>query len=244
MKNWIIYIRRSKKEKQDAQLSLSAQMQAAQKHIATSGGKVLGIYVELESATAKRRNKRTVILEAIAKAKENNCKLLIAKIDRLTRDTEFTSYLYNTGVEFICCDNSNANELTIKILSSVAEDEAKQISKRTTAALAQRKASGLPMGCYAHKTPGSKFDLSTQRAGAKAMKEKAKSNDHNRKGQAFAKSLRKQNLSVKAIAEQMNEHGYTTSTGLPILPQTVSRWIKKRKSPVEFSFSEDLFVNA
>ena len=230
MQNWIIYLRRSKKEKQDAQLSLSAQMQAAKNHIAICGGRVLGIYVELESATAKGRKKRLVILQAIAKAKELDCKLLIAKIDRLSRDTEFTSHLYNAGVKFVCCDNPGANELTIKILSSVAEDEAKRISQRTRDALAQRRSSGLPMGCHTHATPGSKFSKATQRAGGAAMRMKSELNDHNRKGLAFARSLRSQGLSVHAIADMMNQHGYTSPEGKPVLAQTISRWLNKKTS--------------
>lgn len=71
------------------------------------------------------------LAKAIAQAKRSRATLVVAKLDRLARSVAFTSALVESGVEFIACDNPNANRLTIHILAAVAEDEARRISERT-----------------------------------------------------------------------------------------------------------------
>lgn len=60
--------------------------------------------------------------------------LVVAKLDRLSRNVAFLDALMESGVRFVACDNPTANELTIHILVAVAQ--AKAISERTKAALA------------------------------------------------------------------------------------------------------------
>ena len=72
----------------------------------------------METGTHKR--KRVEIYKAIDLAVKNKPTLLLAKLDRSVRDVEFTSALYNAGIEFIGCDNPNANKLTIQLLSVIA----------------------------------------------------------------------------------------------------------------------------
>src|SRR6185295_17133078 len=79
-------------------------------------------------------------------ARRTKATLVVAKLDRLTRNVAFLSALMESGVDFVACDNPHANRLTIHILAAVAEDEARRTSERTTAALAAYKVRGGLLG--------------------------------------------------------------------------------------------------
>ena len=223
-KKFIAYYRRSKKE-HDSALGLMDQRAAVLRY--TEGrGIVIAEHTELESGTARRREKRHVIKRAIAQATANDAILVIARLDRLARDTEFTSMLYNTGVRFICCDNPEANELTIKMLSVVAENEAKNISRNTKAGLAQAKLLGTPLGCTAHTTPGCKLTDDARKKALESKRLNARINPNNRKGAAYAFSLFQAGKSLVEIVSIMKSHGFTSPSGGNIFPMTVSRWIR------------------
>jgi DNA invertase Pin-like site-specific DNA recombinase len=72
--------------------------------------------------------------------------LLIARLDRLSRNVAFISALMENGTDFIACDMPTATRLTIHILAAVAEHEREMISKRTKAALAEAKRRGTKLG--------------------------------------------------------------------------------------------------
>jgi DNA invertase Pin-like site-specific DNA recombinase len=83
---------------------------------------------------------------AQAHAQRVKCRLVIGKLDRLSRDVHFVSGFIKSGVEFVCCHNPHATKLTIHIPAAVAEDEADRISQRTKAALAAAKPRGVLLG--------------------------------------------------------------------------------------------------
>lgn len=72
--------------------------------------------------------------------------MLIAKLDRLSRNLTFISLLMDSGVKFLCCDLQEANEFTIHIFAVLAQQERKMISARTKAALAVKKEQGIKLG--------------------------------------------------------------------------------------------------
>jgi DNA invertase Pin-like site-specific DNA recombinase len=72
--------------------------------------------------------------------------LVIAKLDRLSRNLAFIATLMDAGVEFVAVDNPHANKLTVHILAAVAQHEREMISERTRAALQAAKVRGTKLG--------------------------------------------------------------------------------------------------
>jgi DNA invertase Pin-like site-specific DNA recombinase len=91
-------------------------------------------------------------------------KLVIAKIDRLSRDAHFLLGLEKAGVDFAAADMPTANRLTVGIMAMVADEERRMISKRTKEALAAAKRRGVKLGGYR----GAKITRKIREAGSAA----------------------------------------------------------------------------
>src|SRR5262249_30578731 len=81
-----------------------------------------------------------------AACKKHRARLVIAKLDRLSRNLAFIAALMESGVEFVAVDNPHASKLTVHILAAVAEHEREMISERTKAVLRATKARGTRPG--------------------------------------------------------------------------------------------------
>ena len=84
--------------------------------------------------------------KALAACKRQKAKLVIAKLDRLSRNLAFIATLMDSGVEFVAVDNPHANKLTVHILAAVAQHERELIAQRTRDALQAAKARGTKLG--------------------------------------------------------------------------------------------------
>lgn len=225
---YVAYYRRSKKQ-QDSNLGLEAQRTAVEKFIYHHRGTIVGEYTELESGTPGKRHKRFQVLEAINHAKLEGATLLIAKVDRLSRDLEFTSMLYNADIPFTCCDAPGANEITIKFLTMMAENEAQEISKRTKLSLIEARKNGKVLGAPGHKIPGCKITPEARARGTATVIENANKNPNNKRGSNYAYALSRAGFSYVRIAAKMNEEGFTSPRGSTISVNTVKRWIDRVK---------------
>ena len=103
----------------------------------------VGEYVEVESG---KKNQRPQLLAAIAAARAAGGVLLIAKLDRLSRNAGFILALRDSGVQFACCDMPDANTLTVGLFAVIAQHERETISQRTKDALKAKKARGAQLG--------------------------------------------------------------------------------------------------
>ena len=144
MVNYLAYYRVSTKQQGASGLGLEAQQAAVTAHV-NCHGKLIASYTEIESG---RKSDRPELMKAIAHAKRNKATLIVAKLDRLSRNVAFLSALMESQIEFVCADMPTANKLTIHLLAAVAEHEAKVISERTKAALAQAKIRGVKLGSH------------------------------------------------------------------------------------------------
>jgi DNA invertase Pin-like site-specific DNA recombinase len=129
----IAYLRVSTAGQGQSGLGLEAQHRAVQDLAAQQGLRLLTEFVEIESG---KRNDRPKLAEALQNAKLTGSALLIAKLDRLSRNAAFLLTLRDSGVRFVAADLPNANDLTIGVLAVVAQAEREAISSRTRDALA------------------------------------------------------------------------------------------------------------
>src|SRR6266436_3277080 len=104
---------------------------------------LVGEFTEVESG---KHSDRPQLAAALAACKKHRAKLVIAKLDRLSRNLAFIATLIDSGVEFVAVDNPHANKLTVHILAAVAQHEREIISARTSAALQAAKARGKRLG--------------------------------------------------------------------------------------------------
>lgn len=120
---------------------LEAQRDAVAAHAPVDT--IIREYQEVESG---KRQDRPQLDAALRECKRTGATLLVAKLDRLARNVEFTARLMNSGVDFVAADFPSANRLTIHILAAMAEHEREQISQRTKAALGAAKRRGTKLG--------------------------------------------------------------------------------------------------
>lgn len=217
MKNAVTYLRVSTSKQGLSGLGLEAQKAAVQKYILSNGLTVVSEFVEIESGTSK--GKRIEIYRAIELAKQNNAVLVIAKLDRLSRNLHFVTGLMESGVNFVCVDNPTANPLTIQIMACLAENEAKLISERTKSALIAAKNRGTVLG-----NPNG-INSSVREKATAAIKRNALAAYSQISG--YMLSLRENGKSLAEIAHKLNIEGHKTRQGKLWNPIQVSRVLQK-----------------
>ena len=124
-------------------LGLEAQRHSVRSLCDSRGWDIVAEFTEVESG---KRSDRPQLMAALDHARLTGSKLVVAKLDRLSRDAAFTLQLRNSAVDFTCADNPDVNRLTIGLLAVINEDERERISERTKAALAAAKARGQRFG--------------------------------------------------------------------------------------------------
>lgn len=134
---FVAYYRVSTRMQEQSGLGLNAQQAAVARHIESCGGEWAGSFQEVESG---KKSDRIQLAKAIEVAKREKATLIVAKLDRLSRDPEFLFKLQNSGLDFVCCDMPQADKFTIGIMIVMAQKERDDTSRRTKSALAVKKA--------------------------------------------------------------------------------------------------------
>lgn len=202
---WISYLRVSTARQGKSGLGLEAQRNSVAEYLNGGNWTLVKEFVEVESG---KNSDRPKLAEAIQACRVYGAKLVIAKLDRLSRDAHFLLGLEKAGVDFVCADMPNANRLTVGIMAMVADEERRMISKRTKDALAAAKKRGTKLGGYRGVSPSRKDRAKAVEA--LQARANAKANDLApiiRELQAAGKT------SLRAIAEGLNEQGIPTARG-------------------------------
>lgn len=142
-RTFVAYLRVSTGKQGRSGLGLEAQQAAINAFLRPEDRMLAPPFVEVESG---RNSDRPQLAAAMERCRRTGATLLIAKLDRLSRDAHFLLGLQKAGVDFIAADMPTANRLTVGIMAVVAEEEVRVISARTKAALAAAKARGVKLG--------------------------------------------------------------------------------------------------
>jgi DNA invertase Pin-like site-specific DNA recombinase len=128
---FVAYFRVSTDRQSKSGLGLDAQREAVMNYLNGGRWTLVDEFTEVESG---KRNDRPELEKALAACKRLKAKLVIAKLDRLSRNLAFIATLMDSGVEFVAVDNPHANKLTVHILAAVAQhgSEIREICELTT----------------------------------------------------------------------------------------------------------------
>ncbi|MDP9766633.1 recombinase family protein [Deinococcus enclensis] len=213
----VIYYRVSREKQAQSGLGLEAQAAAVTTFVRQRGLEAVAEYTEVETGTSKKR--RTEIFKAIEHAQREGAILLIAKLDRLSRNLHFVSGLLESGVKFTAVDMPEANNLTIQLMAVMAEHEAKSISTRTKEALQAAKARGVRLG-----SPNPLTD-DVRAKGREAVSRGFR--DAYRRDYGYIYLMRERGLALRTIATRLNEEGHRTRSGSLWTAVQVSRVLAK-----------------
>jgi DNA invertase Pin-like site-specific DNA recombinase len=139
---FVAYFRVSTDRQGKSSLGLDAQREAVMHYLDGGSWQLVGEFTEVESG---KHSDRPQLAAAVAACKKLRAKLVIAKLDRLSRNLAFIAAPMDSGVEFVAVDNPHANKLTVHILAAVAQHEREMIAERTRGALRAAKARGVTM---------------------------------------------------------------------------------------------------
>ena len=200
---YVTYRRVSTDEQGRSGLGLEAQQRDLDLYLASQpDAEVLADFVEVASGA---KGDRPALVEALALCRKQKATLLVAKLDRLSRNVAFVAALLeDKTVELVVASLPQASRFELHLYAALAEQERTFVSQRTKAALAAAKARGVKLG-------GARPHLAGLNDAKKLrLREEAKALA------PLAVPLREQGLSLRAVCEQLNAAGVRTRTGKPL----------------------------
>ncbi|GAB5426956.1 MAG: recombinase family protein [Devosia indica] len=145
----VAYFRVSTERQGRSGLGLEAQREMVKRFAEAEGLTITDSFVEVETAAGSDtdRSQRPELDKAIAAARRAGCSIVVAKLDRLSRDVHFISGLMVQGVPFVVAElGADTDPFVLHLYAALAEKERRLISERTKAALAAKKAQGVKLG--------------------------------------------------------------------------------------------------
>lgn len=205
---YVAYQRVSTARQGASGLGLEAQRAAIDAFTAARAATVLARFTEVESGKLASRPE---LARALQLAKLTGATLVLARLDRLSRNAAFLLTLRDSGVKFLAVDMPEANDLTVGIMALVAEAERETISRRTREALAAARARGTKLG-----NPNGAAALRRAGKGGAALREAVARN-----AEAHAQNLApviaelqaQGHTTLRALATELNARGMKTRRG-------------------------------
>ena len=207
MKKFVAYFRVSTNKQGESGLGLDSQRGAVADYVARSGGgQVLADFTDIESGA---NDNRPELLKALRKCRLTGATLLIAKLDRLSRNRRFLMELADSKLNFVAVDMPEANSLTVGILACMADYERQLISERTKAALRAAKERGTVLG-----NPNLQAVRNNDTSAAKAAWiATTKARQTEVKEVCLELIAEHGNLNTRQLADHLNGAGYKTVMG-------------------------------
>lgn len=202
---FVSYLRVSTAKQGSSGLGLEAQRKAVEDYLNGGRWSVIEEVIEVESG---KRSDRPKLAEALRLCRIHGATLVIAKLDRLSRDAAFLMKLQNDGVKFVAADMPQANHMVVGILAVVAQAEREMISARTKAALQAAKARGVKLG----GDRGVTISAEARAKGRAIQAEKAQARAEDL-GETI-KAIQAEGItSLSGLARVLNERGIPTPSG-------------------------------
>jgi len=144
----VAYLRVSTAGQGRSGLGIEAQREAIARFVETERLDLLAEFVEVETGKgADALDRRPVLRETLTRARKAKASVVVAKLDRLSRDVAFISGLMSQKVPFIVTElGAEADPFMLHIYAALSEKERRMISERTKAALARKKMQGAVLG--------------------------------------------------------------------------------------------------
>ena len=202
---YVAYLRVSTQRQGVSGLGLQAQQEIIRKFL--NGNSPIAEFVEVESG---RKSDRPKLHEALELCKKERAILIVAKMDRLSRNVTFTSQLLDSGIEIVFCDFPRANRLVLTIIAAISEYEAGLIRQRTKAALLVKKEQGCQLGKPENLIRNLGKAITNSR---KTNQEKARNNPNNKRAVAILRGLVTRISNLSEMAKILNEEGFQASRG-------------------------------
>lgn len=215
------YIRVSTKGQGRSGLGMAAQREAIERFSAAEGIEVAIWMTEVETATGENAlEQRPVLRQALATARRMKAPVIVAKLDRLSRNVHFISGLMAQRVPFIVTElGADVDPFMLHIHAAVAEKERAMISARTKAALQAKKAAGASLGNPTNLAEAGRNGAAQTKAEADVFA----ANVRPIIGEIKAAGVQK----LRDIAEALNARGVRTSRGGPWHAETVRRLMNR-----------------
>lgn len=214
--NFVAYYRVSTAKQGQSGLGLEAQQKAVTDFLNGGDWRLVASFTEVESG---KKADRPELQKALAACRVHHATLLIAKLDRLSRDAHFLLGLQKAGVHFQAVDMPFADTFTVGVLALVAQKEREMIAERTKAALAAAKARGVKLGGYSDNLASVSH---LGRAASKAVRS-AKASERAQDLSPTILSLQAAGASLRGVAMELNQRGIKTARGAEWTAMAVKR---------------------
>lgn len=200
----VAYIRVSTAQQGRSGLGIEAQRAAIARFAEAESFEIVGEHVEVETGKGSDAlDRRPQLGAALAEARRHKCAVVVAKLDRLSRDVAFVAGLMAQRIPFIVTElGADADPFMLHIYAALAEKERAMIAARTKSALAAAKAKGVSLGNRTNLADAQAKGAATGKANADRFAAAIL---------PMIRDARSSGASLRAIADMLNARGVQTA---------------------------------